>query len=91
LNFAFSRLREKVPDRADEGVGSARGSSSREVMKLQDFPYLIVAERLREHLIRPSATFSRRREKGNSGKALAGANAAQEHEPSRFFGFSAPA
>ncbi len=28
--FPFSRLREKVPDRADEGVGSARVSSSGE-------------------------------------------------------------
>jgi len=28
--FPFSRLREKVPDRADEGVGSVYASSSRE-------------------------------------------------------------
>ncbi len=28
--FPFSRLREKVPDRADEGVGPSGGSTSGE-------------------------------------------------------------
>ncbi|MFZ5674922.1 MAG: hypothetical protein ACOZAM_18360 [Pseudomonadota bacterium] len=68
-NSPFSRLREKkVPDRADEGVGSDYDSSSREQKRSFNTSCICgftTAER--ETLIRPSATFSRKRA-GLSGK-----------------------
>jgi len=49
-SFPFSRLREKVPDRADEGVGSAHDSFSREENgEASILPTLAVLQKLREH------------------------------------------
>jgi hypothetical protein len=48
--FPFSRLREKVPDRADEGVGSVHDSSSEESDKEASIlPTLAILKKLREH------------------------------------------
>jgi hypothetical protein len=48
--FPFSRLREKVPDRADEGVGSAHQAPKKNKMtKLRHFPSYAAVKRLKEH------------------------------------------
>ncbi|MFZ5675838.1 MAG: hypothetical protein ACOZAM_23000, partial [Pseudomonadota bacterium] len=38
--FPFSRLREKVPDRADEGVGQSGGSSSASARRIMSITSL---------------------------------------------------
>ncbi|MFZ5678024.1 MAG: xanthine dehydrogenase accessory protein XdhC [Pseudomonadota bacterium] len=70
-SFPFSRLREKVPDRADEGVGSARGSSSREqdgeASALPTPAFSVEAERTPSSGLRPPSPASGRRGKLERG------------------------
>src|SRR6185503_2579819 len=69
-SFPFSRLREKVPERADEGVGSARDGSWYEARLMTSAPSTLkdVAKYRRKEHPHPAlrATFSRKREKGKS-------------------------